>query len=334
MPGEDCPAGLLYYRVLEQGAAAISYCVNAFLIYLIVFHTPNDLKVYSRLLLCSCVVDCLFTTALFFTEPHAIVSEGVYFVALNGPIHTPNPSLCFFLLCIFLFTFNFTVVFVTIPFVYRYFLICRNTSIGDTKFYLLIAWSILSGTFVPIACYFCYYDHMWSILLSKDTISFLPCDYPAQIPFFAMELTWATATPLLIGAFTITYNYTIIVWCSVKIWSKVNSMRHMSQAVVTMNRQLNYMLLVQSISPIALMAVPVLAMFGAVFIGVKEADGMLLVTVAISWVPVLNPLSTIYFVKCYRIKICYVFCGRKEGKQNTDVYTENCEFDISNDVFL
>lgn len=59
---EECAAELEFYRVSENVASAISYSVNAFLIYLIAFHTPNDLKVYSRVLLCASVVDILYTT--------------------------------------------------------------------------------------------------------------------------------------------------------------------------------------------------------------------------------------------------------------------------------
>ncbi|KAI1706579.1 serpentine type 7TM GPCR chemoreceptor str domain-containing protein [Ditylenchus destructor] len=76
MPEKECAAGLFYCRIVEEAAAAISYFVNASLIYLIVFHTPNDVKIYSRLLLCSCAVDCLFTTVMFFTQPVSLTDPS------------------------------------------------------------------------------------------------------------------------------------------------------------------------------------------------------------------------------------------------------------------
>ncbi|KAI1708775.1 serpentine type 7TM GPCR chemoreceptor str domain-containing protein [Ditylenchus destructor] len=333
---EECAAELEFYRISENVASAISYCINIFLIYLIVFHTPNDLKVYSRVLLCASVVDILYTTVLLVIGAHVTIKDGMFFFMLNGFIYTSNPSECFLFVCIFLFTFYFTVVFVTVPFVYRYVLICRNCLMSHSQFALLMASSLLSGLAVPVACYFCYFDDMWSMLTSENTkVPLLPCEYPAQIPFFSLKLTWKTATPLLIATGTIAYNYAVIIWCSLKIWDRVNSAKNMSKSAKTMNKQLNYMLLLQASAPIALMALPLTAMFVTVYGGVKHADGLMLIGVATSWIPVLNPLSIIYFVKCYRSRTCSIFFGTKA--KNIAITSDDYEAfqkQHTNDVFL
>lgn len=62
-----CTAG--FYRYSENLVAAIAYSSNSLLFYLVLFHTPRELRVYSRVLLFACIVDYIFITSNFVLEP-------------------------------------------------------------------------------------------------------------------------------------------------------------------------------------------------------------------------------------------------------------------------
>lgn len=49
------------FRLAEYGLATLSLLLNATLFLLILLKTNRELKVYSRVLLCNCVTETLFT---------------------------------------------------------------------------------------------------------------------------------------------------------------------------------------------------------------------------------------------------------------------------------
>ncbi|KAH7694652.1 hypothetical protein AAVH_38298, partial [Aphelenchoides avenae] len=115
-------------------------------------------------------------------------------------------------------------------------------------------------------------------------------------------LSYTTSVPWIIAVVTVGYNYCMVMWCSVRIWARVKHARNMSLATREVNEQLNCVLVVQASCPILFMVLPITGMFLTIYTQQEAADYLKLMTTAVSWVPVLNPLSSIYFVKCYRSK--------------------------------
>lgn len=77
------------------------------------------------------------------------------------------------------------------------------------------------------------------------------------------------------------------------------------------------------------MAAPLTAMFVTVFSGaVDQTDVLMLITVSISWIPILNPLSTLYFVKCYRQSLTLLFIWKRSADD------ASIEEPHTSDVFL
>ncbi|KAH7713256.1 hypothetical protein AAVH_19423 [Aphelenchoides avenae] len=62
------------------------------------------------------------------------------------------------------------------------------------------------------------------------------------------------------------------------------------------------MLVVQAVGPILLIVAPLIMMFVVTYERKQEAPELMLVSTLLSWITLLNPLSTIYFVKAYRYK--------------------------------
>lgn len=60
--------GINVHRVSEALATSLGYATNGILIWMILFRTSSELKVYSRVLLVTCIIDVLFATASFVIE--------------------------------------------------------------------------------------------------------------------------------------------------------------------------------------------------------------------------------------------------------------------------
>lgn len=56
------------FRILETVAAVSGLLMNVTLALLIRYRTNKELKTYSRVLLCSCLVDSLFAVNTYFIE--------------------------------------------------------------------------------------------------------------------------------------------------------------------------------------------------------------------------------------------------------------------------
>lgn len=56
------------YRVNECLTTTLGLTLNAILILLIVFRTPKELRVYSRVLLCGCCFEILFALNCWFID--------------------------------------------------------------------------------------------------------------------------------------------------------------------------------------------------------------------------------------------------------------------------
>lgn len=53
--------------------------------------------------------------------------------------------------------------------------------------------------------------------------------------------------------------------------------------------------------------VPLIYTCALIYIGMQEADSLAYVTTAFHWIPVISPMSTIYFVKEYRTAVLKTF---------------------------
>ncbi|KAH7710479.1 hypothetical protein AAVH_22217, partial [Aphelenchoides avenae] len=52
-----------WYGWIEFNSASLSMIANLSLIYLVIFHTPPELKIFRRVLMCNCFVDVFYTVS-------------------------------------------------------------------------------------------------------------------------------------------------------------------------------------------------------------------------------------------------------------------------------
>ncbi|KAH7709085.1 hypothetical protein AAVH_23636 [Aphelenchoides avenae] len=165
---------------------------------------------------------------------------------------------------------------------------------------------------VPTACYFCYYDQMKRSETDPSLFEALPCTFNAQVAVFStVNITFRDAFPVIVASVAVSYNYSVVLFCSIGVWRKMQGAPlYVSPKLQSMNRQLGRMLVAQAIAPILLVGAPLTAMFVVIYEKMVDAPSLMLVTSMLSWITLVNPLSTIYFVKAYRYKLVALITRR------------------------
>uniref|UniRef100_A0A914C0D2 G protein-coupled receptor n=1 Tax=Acrobeloides nanus TaxID=290746 RepID=A0A914C0D2_9BILA len=99
-------------------------------------------------------------------------------------------------------------------------------------------------------------------------------------------------------------GYSIIIWCSANILLHLRENMHsVTPKVREMNKQLNKTLFAQALGPLAVCVIPMLTY---VYCIVTKADAVSMTIIlgfSLVWIPVVNPLLTIWFVTPYKMAI-------------------------------
>ncbi|KAH7722887.1 Protein STR-90 [Aphelenchoides avenae] len=98
--------------------------------------------------------------------------------------------------------------------------------------------------------------------------------------------------------------YAVILTTNYMVMNKLRKeSEHLSKATREVQSQLSRILLYQASLPVVFCVVPLALVFVFGAFSVKTCGYGLLLTILVSWIPVMNPLSTILFVRHYRAAI-------------------------------
>uniref|UniRef100_A0A914E407 Uncharacterized protein n=1 Tax=Acrobeloides nanus TaxID=290746 RepID=A0A914E407_9BILA len=111
-----------------------------------------------------------------------------------------------------------------------------------------------------------------------------------------------------------------VTWCTIKIRAHLKQhLNYASQSTKDMNSQLNWALMAQAISLLSASVIPMLMITYNVITKNYAVNSIALAMLTFSWVPWINSLLTIWFVKPYRNAL---FC-RNNVQVQPVVATEN-----------
>ncbi|KAF7634003.1 hypothetical protein Mgra_00006633 [Meloidogyne graminicola] len=229
---------------------------NFLLIYLILRYTMKEMKVYSKILLQTCIID-IITIFIFILCQHVYASDnGVGIVWSYGPIHLlPNPWQCI-ILFFNAFMARTTTMNVCTLFIYRYLTVIRNFDV-KFKHQLILILSII----IPILIlnifgfisnnptseneYLTNYELAKIFDLDNDTIKNYVISLRSKSNNLSIFVSnYATILTII--------NYLIIIFCGIKI--QIYVYRHYKGIemikVRNMNKQISIVLIAQAILPL------------------------------------------------------------------------------------
>ena len=98
------------------------------------------------------------------------------------------------------------------------------------------------------------------------------------------------------------FVYGIVIWCTVRIWLHLKTAFGMvsEQRSHQLNHEINRVLIVQALNPLLVILLPcTLIIIAFVWHFNMRLAGSLL-TMCLSWLPVINPLTTMLIIRPYR----------------------------------
>uniref|UniRef100_A0A915D1M7 Vomeronasal type-1 receptor n=1 Tax=Ditylenchus dipsaci TaxID=166011 RepID=A0A915D1M7_9BILA len=99
--------------------------LNCFLVYLIKSRTTKEMKVYSRILLQTCVVDLCVLVIGFLSQPIFFAEYGESAKIFNCPFDSSS-HMQFLLFCMWIIANFLSSTSMTFQFIYRYLLLCSS----------------------------------------------------------------------------------------------------------------------------------------------------------------------------------------------------------------
>uniref|UniRef100_A0A914EGU3 Uncharacterized protein n=1 Tax=Acrobeloides nanus TaxID=290746 RepID=A0A914EGU3_9BILA len=221
---------------------------------------------------------------------------------------------------IWLFGLVISVCNIPVPFVYRYFYLVKNKKLTGLSYIILLAVPItLNLVYVGIISYL-YYPNTEAISIVEQEFG---TNFVNDIN--RIGLVGLASSP---GAWIVVFDVLLVsvlclstvIWCTIKIRAHLKQhLNYASHATKDMNSQLNWALMAQAISLLSASVVPMLTIIYTIIMKNDAANSIDLIMLAFSWVPWINPLLTIWFVKPYRNAL---FCRNKVQVQQA-VTTEN-----------
>ncbi|KAH7710440.1 7TM GPCR protein [Aphelenchoides avenae] len=116
-----------------------------------------------------------------------------------------------------------------------------------------------------------------------------------------MDKLWDGAFVLCTGGSVISITYGCITFCNYNVQRVIKQSSHWSKSARAVQSQLNAAILFQAMTPLAVVVVPV---FGAIAVITTGSEQIRVLsqfaTTSLAWIPVMNPISTIIFIKAYR----------------------------------
>uniref|UniRef100_A0A1I7SXT1 Seven TM Receptor n=1 Tax=Caenorhabditis tropicalis TaxID=1561998 RepID=A0A1I7SXT1_9PELO len=323
-------------HVYQSFCTLISLLLNSFLIYLIINKSPKKLGDYKWLMIYTAVFEQVYTLVDLLTEPTAY-SYGHSFVVFRRYNATwTNAEESQVLILAWCGLFGSSMAVFGVHFVYRFASVHAGTSLLCNKMksigknvLVLFAVPVFYGAWWTIVCIvYCrytpgtyqYMKNMTKTLynLNIEDISYIsavfyiddPVDESIHLNFGSWIALCQFSTMVGSSMFCVGYlGYR----CYSELSGQLSMTSNQSQLATSLQKQLYFALVGQTVIPIAFMYLPICVfVFGPVFmveIGVVST----FLTHFVTLYPVLDPLPNMFIIKTYRNAIMEIWRRIKSG---------------------
>ncbi|CAP26531.1 Protein CBG05793 [Caenorhabditis briggsae] len=295
-------------------SSSISLFFNGFLIYLILTKSPKEFGAYKYLMTVISVFEVLYSFLEMFLVPihYTVGSTSAVIVYVDDKLFSRFTLRI--LNSIYWAFFGSSMAIYALQFIYRYLTISMNQLIKT--FY---SWKILLWLMIPVLN-----GVMWAlmgILLcrpNKEATNVLRPyvleDFKIDIdnfdylggPLFKIEkgtFILNMNTFSTIAVMSVTLSFGVILFCGFKCYfmiSELNSITTLSAKSQSMQSQLFYALVFQTLIPAILLHFPVSVMFGFVLASHGLGIYSCIISITISLYPAIDPLPNFFIISPYR----------------------------------
>uniref|UniRef100_A0A914HX94 G protein-coupled receptor n=1 Tax=Globodera rostochiensis TaxID=31243 RepID=A0A914HX94_GLORO len=263
--------------------------LNLLLIWLLLRRTSKEMRVYSQILVQTCVVDLLVLVLGELVQPVFFVDNGIGHDLMAGPLQiVPNPA-NHIVFMLWFGLFYFSTEGLAVQFVFRYLTICRKMPMNTLKYFALLTVALLFETVVALALTLSSYpgaQHQQiddpKVLLALGTQRKL-----------TLALRSDSSDPFVVECFLLlflsdTFIYATILICAQMVGTERPNHQNIS--------------FLPSV-PLLMCTFGVAATIFALPSGNFLISAEMLITAPLCWLPLANPLVTILTVKHYRREV-------------------------------
>uniref|UniRef100_A0A183BI17 G_PROTEIN_RECEP_F1_2 domain-containing protein n=1 Tax=Globodera pallida TaxID=36090 RepID=A0A183BI17_GLOPA len=304
------------YNVSAAGSFLLGMLLNVLLIYLIYAKTVKAMRIYSRLLLHSCVM---------------VVDHGYRAVFQNGIFRNLPQPYAYMMNVLWIQMLLFFMVSTTTQFIFRYFLLSRDGQIPGTVLWLMGMFAIVLNLFhIVLLTWSDYPREHYREAMADLAVRVQQETGVTDVKF--TSFTWARSFPWLchVVVMVVLFStcYIVIGVCAVKIRRYVGNTFARGQnknapsgvcsttllrkeKMREYNNEITRALIVQAVLPTFEAAAMLTQIFLPIFYP-NDATVFIILYIAIPlyFAPVLNPLATILLVKPYRRAVLTSIFGR------------------------
>ncbi|KAK0402179.1 hypothetical protein QR680_016190 [Steinernema hermaphroditum] len=295
---------LLLGCAINNGLAGIiSLILNSLLFFIIWFRSISDLKNYRIFFLINNMIDFVFTIVFLLTNL-LFVSENsdVVFVA-SGPITQLGPTTTYVFILFQMFFYPFVIMIIPCTYVYRYLLMCRNIKLGKPKIFLMFFVAfILMQPFMISTIHFHFTTPEHKEIYENMIRTVLEFESPENNYYIGGRMANVDfRTALVSASITFTGSYIVIILCSMKIVTTLNSQSHfLSPTSRMLQKQLTTVLLIESILPLFIFVIPMMFLIADTAFGINFGKLNTILFSIIEWVPACDSAITLFCVRPYR----------------------------------
>ncbi|KAI1712911.1 serpentine type 7TM GPCR chemoreceptor srd domain-containing protein [Ditylenchus destructor] len=319
----------LVHDLNSAACLIIGGVLNILLICLIRRKTSKEMTVYSRILLQTCIIDLYVLLIGYLLQPIFFVNEGNSSHTWNGPIRSlfhPSEFIHFALFCAWIVGGFLSSASMTMQFVFRYLLLCRNITISHFVYMLLIivpgafcvVWmnlifDVTSGNSPPTMKI--YNDSNFYYLLRESVEE----EYVvASLSDQKGSLTCIIGCMIMNAVF-----YLIIIASALRMKMFVRKQKESMNAekLKKMEQQMTYILATQAFMPSIQLAVHTFTLTCYVIFTKSSAYFLMYLSVPVYWLPVFNPLATMLIIRNYR-NFILAPCKRRQNYGSKVTLTE------------
>ncbi|KAL3112433.1 hypothetical protein niasHT_018526 [Heterodera trifolii] len=329
-----------FIRSVFTVSASVSFVLgilfNTFMAWMIIKKTPAPMLIYSKILMAPCIIDIFLSLCAFIVQPIPVVSHGYFVVVQNGFFRNASG---FYNYTANVLWFQMLILFVcctTIQFVFRYYLlICDGQVPARLKYLtsliivcLLIAHVLLH--YLSDFPYAKYNDQMRNLSsLITAEIGLTEIRFSSFTP--ARTYLWMFHSAVMLSIFFICY--TIIVFFSIgtsnyikKTYESAVIMSTNSTAFVKAadfrknermlkyNKEITMALIVQAILPtIDVIELSMQVVTPIFFANTDTIYYMVFAIIPLYFIPVLNPIAAILFIKPYRMAFLKIMRAQRQS---------------------
>ncbi|KAH7719544.1 7TM GPCR protein [Aphelenchoides avenae] len=308
------------HHCLDTFINGFAVVLNTFLLNLILNHSTCYIKVYKHVLLTTCLSDLLLSLVTLLGQPVGILGHGYYVMFSNG-FFAYGSSIVDFLACFGLCAgLHANIVFLVVQFWYRYCYVCtRRTGVKSSNivlFFLPSIWCLAQAAVT--AWLYSVPDGFQAAslaILDESQWPFVADRPPHPVGFYWSECKFFIYT----GFYAISAGggYALIVWCEWKILAHLRSLGESIHAATRrMHTEVHRALIALAVGPFVTAILPIA--YFLVAIATQSSPGLAtaFATSAATTITLLNPITTIYFIRPYRKQTLKVLGA---GKQSSSV---------------